>query len=94
METIRTGSFCFGVLYGFISAGVIGLIANQIRIARVERGRQNLALDRLPDAVHPNMTSARIVRFSNQAAIRLVVWSIVLVGFIGLSAAGLFYIVA
>lgn len=94
METIQTGSFCFGTLYGFITAGVIGLIANQIRIARLDKGRQNLALDRLPDAAHPYMTSISIVRASFWATFRLVGLFILLTGFISMSIAGLFYLVA
>lgn len=94
METISTASFCFGTFYGFVAAGVIAWVATQIRQERLQTGRKDLALDRFPDSAHPNMTSAGIVDGSNQAALRLVGWSILLIGFIGLSLAGLFYIVA
>lgn len=92
MGTVDTASFYFGVFYGFITAGIIGSILNQIRVARAERRRQNLPLDHFPDSAQPNMTSFGVVRFSHLATLRLFGWSILLIGFIGLSTAGLFYI--
>ena len=94
MDTIYANSFCFGTFYGFVAAGVIGLILNQLRMQRVQMGHRHRSLDNFPDSAHPNMTPSGLVSGSWEATLRFSMWVILLIVFSGLMMAGLYYIVA
>jgi nitrate reductase gamma subunit len=72
-------NFYNGLVFGFIAAGLIGLILNRIREARARMGQRNRPLNTFPDAIQPRMTPASIVRNSLLATFSCVFWIIVLV---------------
>lgn len=92
MEEINEYSFCFGAFYGAIAAGIIALILNKIREARVKTGLRDRSLNNFPDSAQPNMTSSGIVRTSQEAVVSMVMWSFVLAIFAGVMLVGLYYI--
>jgi len=57
-------TFCCGAIFGFVMAGIIGIILGQIRESRNRIGARNRPLDTFPDASHPGMTSTGVVRKS------------------------------
>lgn len=91
MEEVEN-SFCCGAAYGFLAAGIMGVILSRIREARVRSGLQNLNLDRFSDAVQPSLTSAGVVHNSHLAMVSVVFWSLLLIIIIGLVAYGAFSI--
>jgi hypothetical protein len=93
MEGIEGASFCFGTFYGAIAAGIVSQILIQIREARGKAGLKNRSFDKFPDSAQPNLTSSGIVRSSQQANIKAVMFSVLLVFFFGVAGVGVYYIV-
>lgn len=92
MTGIEEFSFCFGTLYGAITVGIVALILNQIREARLKAGFKDRSFDKFPDSAQPNLTSSGVVRSSRQAGIRIVMFTVFLVFFVAIAGAGAYYI--
>ena len=93
MEGFNTSSFCFGTLYGLIAAGIIALIANRMREARLKMEHQVRTYDKFPDSLHPTLTAAGVARTSQRETWVYAGLSVVLVIFIGLALTGVFLII-
>lgn len=70
--------FYCGAAYGFLVAGILGIIFSNIRQARTRLGAQNRPLDTFPDSIQPNITPARIVRNSRMAIFSCIFWTVLL----------------
>jgi hypothetical protein len=92
MEEISGNSFCCGTLYGFVVAGIIALVLNQLFEAKVKLGHKDRALDKFPDSAQPGMTPLGLVNTSRRALIDIILWSFLLIILGGLALAGLYYI--
>lgn len=92
MDGISTGSFCFGAFYGFAAAGIIALIANRMREARLKMDYKDRPYDKFPHAAQSNLTASAVIRTSGHERWVYTGLSIVLVIFIGLALTGLFFI--
>lgn len=93
MEGISGTSFCFGTLYGFIAAGIIAMIANRMREARIKMEYKDRTYDRFPPGLHSNLTASGVLRTSWQERGVYTSLMVVMVIFIGLALTGLFFIV-
>jgi hypothetical protein len=93
MESIQAGSFCFGMFYGLIAAGIIGLIASRMREARIKIAHKDRSYDNFPISVQPNLTASDVVRTSTAESLLFTALFIILIVFIGLTLAGAYYIV-
>jgi len=67
--------FCYGAAYGIVIAGLLGFVLSQIRAARMKFGQQFKPFDQFPDAQHPHLNSAKVVRQSRFALLGCVFWS-------------------
>jgi len=85
-------SFCCGLVYGFIAAGIIATVLGHIREARVKMGLKNRPLNNFPDAAQPGMTSSGVVNTSQQAMFRYVMWTIALIVIVVVVVGGAFYV--
>jgi hypothetical protein len=92
MTGIEEFSFCFGTFYGAIAAGVIAVILNQIREARLKAGSKDRSFDKFPASAQPNLTSSDVVRSSQQASIRVFIFSVLLIFFVGVVGVGAYFI--
>lgn len=88
---MQDGTFCAGAVLGFLVAGLVALILDQIRQARVKTGHKDRTLDKFPDSAHPNLTPAGIVRTSQEAQFTVIAWILVLIIFFGLVLVGVYY---
>jgi hypothetical protein len=88
---MQDGTFCAGTMLGFVAAGVVAFILVQIRDARVKMGQKDRTLDKFPDSAHPNLTPAGIVRTSHEAQFAVIAWTLILIIFVGLVFAGIYY---
>jgi hypothetical protein len=88
---MQDGTFCAGTMLGFVAAGVVALILDQIRQARVKMGQKDRTLDKFPDSAHPNLTPAGIVRTSQEAQFAVIAWTLILIIFVGLVFVGIYY---
>lgn len=91
MEAVSS-SFCFGTLYGLIVAGIIAMIANRMREARVRMGHKDRTFDQFPDSLHPTLRADEVTRRSRQETWVYGSLLIVMIGFIGLASVGVFFI--
>jgi ABC-type antimicrobial peptide transport system permease subunit len=87
------GSFCCGLVYGFVAAGFIAMVLSNIREARLKMGLKDRSLNNFPDAAQPNMTSSGVVNTSQEAMFRYVMWIIALIVIIVMVVGGIFYII-
>lgn len=81
---MNAGTFLSGVFCGLGIAGIIGTIAARIREARTRAAHQGRPLDNFPDSAQPKLTPVGIVSDSRAAQWEMVVWWLVLIGFISL----------
>ncbi len=93
MEGIEGASFCFGIFYGAIAAGIVAQILIQIREARLKAGFKDRSFDKFPDSAQPNLTSFGVVKNSQQASIKVVTFTVLLVFFVTIAGVGVYYIV-
>ncbi len=89
---MQDGTFCAGAVLGFLVAGLVALILDQIRKARVKTGHKDRTLDKFPDSAHATMTPAGIVRTSQEAQFAIIAWTLVLIIFVGLVLVGVYFL--
>jgi hypothetical protein len=82
-DTLEKTSFLTGSICGFVAGGMIGWILFQIREARVKAGHKDRSLDKFPDSAQPSMTPIGIVSSSQQAAVNVALWTLVLLLLVG-----------
>ncbi len=70
--------FNCGIMFGIISAGILGIIFSKIRETRTKMGARNRPLDTFPDAAQPKLTAAKIVGGSIFSMFSCAFWWIVL----------------
>jgi|GEM_PF-4389942 len=93
MEGISGGSFCFGTLYGFMAAGIIAMMANRMREARLKMEYKDRSYDRFPPNLRANLTASGVIRTSWQEWGVYTSLMVALIIFVGLALIGLFFIV-
>jgi hypothetical protein len=85
-------SFVAGGFYAGISVAIIAYLLNALRRALLARGAKNRPYDTFGDAGHPRLTASGVVHSSNQASVRVVALTLVLILFATLSLGGCFLI--
>jgi hypothetical protein len=94
MDTISSGSFCFGAIYGFLTAGIIALIAGRMREARLKMDYKDRPYDKFPNALQSNLTASQVLQTSWHERWVYTGLSVVLVVVIGLTLTGVFMILS
>jgi hypothetical protein len=92
METLNNVSFCFGTFYGLVVGGIIALIANRMREERVRMGHKDRTYDQFPDSLHPTLKAGEVAKRSREATLTYSALFVVMLVFIGLASAGVFFI--
>jgi hypothetical protein len=91
---MESSTFCMGAIYGFVAAGIMGFILNQIRVARLKAEHQDRQLDQFPDSMHPDLTPIGIVRTSGAARLAISAWSLILILVLAVTLAGAYLVVS
>jgi hypothetical protein len=81
-------SFIVGGFYAGISVASIAFLLNAIRRALLETGLKNRPYDAFADAAQPRLTASGVVQSSNQAGVRVVVFTLGLILVATLSLGG------
>ena len=94
MDTISSGSFCFGAIYGFFAVGIMALIAARMREARLKMDYKDRPYDKFPHALQPNLTASQVIQTSWHERGVYTALSVLLVIVIGLTLTGVFMILS
>lgn len=94
MDTISSGSFCFGAMYGFFAAGIIALIASRMREARLKMDYKDRPYDKFPHALQPNLTASQVLQTSWHERWVYSALSVAMIVVIGIALTGVFYIIS